>query len=314
MPRGKKLRVIEAVRKHARSLVGQSAPIPSWLGKLQDRVVFLYWLVNHYSKFSPVKIYLNEAKADLVSILYALNLQLERTTYLHARSLLENLMRHCYYDSHLATFVGEHSNSADFTRKRWSELVQHVESLVYFRTIKKTDPAAKTSEHSETPSSEPEAEEDDALENELIDWSDEKLDLFGKLKEVYSRASNFIHSPTWDERSGHVSVQTVKLTDDRATLLSKFIRNLFEACVCMLCVYNIGAYQLIPQPIRRYLLEHIRTHPRVRLLNSLNELPIDWLMIQKRIALRTLRKNRIKPLYTREGLVALPSGITYLCV
>lgn len=308
MAKGKKLQVIRAVRSHARSLLSQDAPVPIWLGKLQDRIVFLYWLCDHYRKFSPASAYLSEAKADLASIVYVLNLQLERSVYLHSRSLLENLVRHCFYDSHLSAFVAEHCNEGECARRRWSDLLQRLESLVYFRTVR--------TQHSESSSLQNEATSFQADTQVPVtdDAVTEGIELFPLLRSVYSHASNFIHSPTFEEKSDHISIRSMKLTDERSRILSKFIHDLYDACAIFLSIYNLGAYLTIAQPIRGYLLSFLSMKRRTRLMCSFNNLSIDYAVNQKKVALRLLLSSKSKNLGKREGIILAPDGSSYICI
>lgn len=313
MANGKKLQVVRAVRSHAHSLVSRDAPVPSWLGKLQDRIVFLYWLCDHYRKFSPISAYLNEAKADLASIVYVLNLQLERSVYLHSRSLLENLVRHCFYDSHLSTFVAEHCSEGECARRRWSDLLQRLESLVYFRTVRTRHPQASISQSEETCDAKMSFQLG-TQSSVTVDAVAESIELFPLLRSVYSHASNFIHSPTFEEKSDHISIQSMKLTDKRSEILSKFIHELYEVCSILLSIYNLGAYLTISQPIRKYLLSFMSMKVRTRLMHSLNELSIDYAINQKRFALRLLLNNKAKDFGGRDGIIVRPDGSSYICI
>ncbi len=76
------------------------------LKSAQEMLTYLSWLAWHCRKFAAVPSFLDAARADIVAILYAGAAGLERSAYLHARSLLENLVRHCYFDSRPALFAG----------------------------------------------------------------------------------------------------------------------------------------------------------------------------------------------------------------
>lgn len=292
-------KISTAIQKKIRRSVANSKEKSTRKNRSQKRLSYLFWICNHYKKYSPIHSYLDEAKSDIVSIGCALSLNLERTIYLHARSLIENLVRHCYYDSHFSTFVSEHSILGNPPRRRFGELLKQLDSLVCFRTaicFKNENDMSVTDDNGAN------------MENK----EHEGFDLWNLLRRSYRAASNFIHSPTVNEKSDYFSLQTLDICDERMDIIFEFISTLYASCTGLMFLYHIGAYISIPQPIRKYIIDCLSKKERNSLIVSFNFLPIDWITLQKQVAMSVNKRSSQKILRMREGLVRLSDGKTYI--
>ncbi|CAN93568.1 hypothetical protein predicted by Glimmer/Critica [Sorangium cellulosum So ce56] len=72
---------------------------------------------------------MNAARADILAISHAGALGVERTAHVHARSLLENLVRHCYFDSRPSLFVARSVFPEEDVRDIWADLLKEIQRL-----------------------------------------------------------------------------------------------------------------------------------------------------------------------------------------
>lgn len=125
----------EVRRQVTRRLAGPG----SELAASQQTLAYLSWLAWHCSGFATVPAFLNAARADILAILHAGALGVERTAHVHARSLLENLVRHCYFDSRPSLFVARHLVPEENVRDVWADLLKEIQRLPYFQPARARD-------------------------------------------------------------------------------------------------------------------------------------------------------------------------------
>lgn len=271
-PRPKLLAEVRKQVEHA-----TAAPLPE-LKAAQEPLAYLSWLASHCSRFAALPVFLDEVQSDIVAILYACALGMERTAYLHARSLLENLIRHCYFDSRPALFVTRQVEPEEAIRDRWAEQFEEIQRLPHFRSASKKD-------------------------DEGDDTS-----LFAEISAVYVQSSRFVHGSTARYRNMYKNIRSVGLDPPRAQELTDFLRRLCESSLLLLALYHLGPYMLISQPIRRYMLMAMRRDGRARLLRCLGEVPLTWAEHQRSAALQHLRESNRNPRMSPAGLARDKTG------
>ncbi|WP_438036619.1 hypothetical protein [Sorangium sp. So ce204] len=250
----------------------------SELAGSQQTLAYLNWLAWHCSEFAEVPAFLNAARVDILAILHAGALGVERTAHLHARSLVENLVRHCYFDSRPSLFVARSLLPEEDVRDVWADLLEEIQRLPHFQ------PA-------------------------LGDTAETSF-LFSEIVHAYQRSSRFVHGSTARYRSLYRDIRSIDLDAERAGELDAALRRLGEACLLLLALYHLGAYLLISQPIRRYMLrDAMGLGGRARFLRCMESVPVTWAQHQRTAALRTWRERKRKPFPTRDGLLLDRKGL-----
>jgi hypothetical protein len=229
--------------------------------------------------------FLAAARSDIVGILYAGAVGFERSAYLHARSLLENLVRHCYFDSRPALFVARHLEREDDVQDKWADLFGEIQGLPCFV------PARKTVEVG--------ADQDGILDGSA---------LFAELKHAYRRSSRFIHGSTVRYRSAYEGVGSIELDSERTQELGAFLRSVGEVGLLLLTMAHIGPYLLISQPIRRFMLLTMRPEARARFLRCVQRISLPWAQHHRAAALRTLRARAHEAVPSPHGLLHKSDG------
>lgn len=258
----------------------------------QPTLAYLSWLAWHCGKFAAVPSFLEAARSDIVTILYAGAVGLERSAYLHARSLLENLVRHCHYDSRPALFAARHLDSEEDVQDKWAELFPEIQRLPHFR------PSRHTLDSSEAAAS---------LSNDKTDIKGSAL--FAEIKELYRTSSRFIHGSTVRYRSEYEGVGAITLDKKRTEDLEAFLQRVGEVCTLLLAMLHVGPYLLISQPIRRYMLLTMRKAARTRFLRCMARISLPWAKHQRSAALRTLHERKLMPVASRDGLLLDEDGL-----
>jgi hypothetical protein len=292
--------LIEEVRKQVTSRL--DGPIGD-LKAAQEGLTYLSWLALHCTRFAALPSFLDAARSDVVAILYAGALGLERTAYLHARSLLENLVRHCFYDSRPALFVTRQVEHEDAIKDRWAELLLEIQRLPHFRSVPNDSGEEKTSlqkapSRRGRPTDGPKA----------VNSEGGSSLLFGEIEAVYQGSCRFVHGSTVGYRSMYQAIRSISMDADHTQRLGAFLQRLSEACLLLISMYHLGPYLLISQPIRRYMLLQMRTPARARFLRCLEEVPLTWAAHQKSAALVTLRERKRRPVESRDGLLLETNG------
>ncbi len=247
-------------------------------------------IAQHCAEYAALPCFLEAARSDVVAILYAGTLGMERTAYLHARSLLENLVRHFFYDSRPALFVARQLEDEDSVRDNWTELTTEIRRLPSLRSalVVSVDP-------------------DEAVSTTAKPTEDSSL--FAELQDVYKTSSRFIHGSTLRYRSMYDGIRSVAMDAERTEALNSFLKRLCECCLPLLALYHLGPYLLISQPIRRYALEDMGASARRRFLHSLDDVSLTWATHQRDAALRSLRERKRRPTGTCEGLLLEKNGV-----
>ncbi|WP_437593649.1 hypothetical protein [Sorangium sp. So ce1000] len=268
-------RLLAEVGRQVERRLGSSG---SELAASQQTLAYLNWLAWHCGGFAAVPAFLNAARADIVAILHAGALGVERTAHVHARSLLENLVRHCYFDSRPSLFVARYLLREEDVRDVWADLFGEVQRLPHFQ------PALG-----------------DAAETSF---------LFSEIEHVYQQASRFVHGSTARYRSLYRDIRSIDLDAERARDLDVSLRRLGEACLLLLALYHLGPYLLVSQPIRRYMLrDAMGPGGRARFLRCMESVPVTWAQHQRSAALHTWRERKRKPFPTRDGLLLDRKGL-----
>ncbi|WP_437798007.1 hypothetical protein [Sorangium sp. So ce693] len=260
--------------------------------KVERAIGYVYWLANHCAGFSTVRIFLDEIKSDLVAILYAAEIGMERSAYLHARSALESMVRHFFYDTRPAVFVSEQLDlSGTTTRRTWAELLKEISILPHF--------APAVLKHKKTDADGRAGAEERSLDREQR----ETRPLFDDLVDVYDEACRFVHAPvTSHTRSAIKGIRTVGTGDERSLRLAIFLSRVCDVGMLMLALHHLGPYVLIPQPIRTYMLNAMQPQGRTRFLDCFSRVSLGWARHQRDAALATLRGRKRKVKAVREGL------------
>lgn len=285
-------KVIRAAERRLQALLKEPRPRD---GVIQPRIQLLYWLADHLAEVGVARVYLDEARSDLLGILLASTAGLARTVYLHGRSLLENLVRYVYMDSRPILLVM--SDSDEPSNQSWSKhLVPAIEQLPHFVTVR-TQTTADEDDGTLLDESEPAGRFEDA-----------PLELFVLLKLLYREASQFIHAPSPMQSFVHDSIESLAVSGDVDRQIQSFVRTLYDASLSLLAIYHVGAYTLISQPIRTWMLDRMSEGTKSRLLMSLSGLSLTWVRHQREAALRLRAERRRRGVFTREGLRLEPGG------
>ncbi|XXT23341.1 hypothetical protein WME94_17550 [Sorangium sp. So ce429] len=251
----------------------------SELAASQQTLAYLNWLAWHCSGFATVPAFLNAARADILSILHAGALGVERTAHVHARSLLENLVRHCYFDSRPSLFVARSLLPEEDVRDVWADLLKETQRLPHFQPALGDAPGTSF--------------------------------LFSEIEHAYQQSSRFVHGSTARYRSLYWSIRSIDLDAERARDLDASLRRLGEACLLLLALYHLGPYLLVSQPIRRFMLrDAMDAGGRARFLRCMESVPVTWAQHQRGAALRTWRERKRKPFPTSDGLLLDREGLT----
>ncbi|WP_437570615.1 hypothetical protein [Sorangium sp. So ce542] len=292
----------ESIQRRVSDLLGASKPeaLEKHFRKAEKSINHAYWLADYCAGFSTARIFLDETKSDLVSILYAAEIGLERSAYLHARSALENLVRHCFYDTRPAILVSEQLVlPGTTTRRSWAEFVKEISILPHFAPAvldsKKGDASGRV-----------------AAEEQSEDGEQHGMrPLFDDLADIYGEACRFVHAPmTADTRGAIKGIRAVGMSDERSERLTEFLPRVCDVTLLMLALHHLGPYLLIPQPIRTYMLKAMQQQGRTRFLSCLNRVSLGWARHQRDAALTALRGRRRKTKVAREGLLIEASRIS----
>jgi len=263
------------------------------LKSAQEILAYLNWLAWHCGPFAAVPSFLNAARSDIVAILYAGAIGMERSAYLHARSLLENLIRHCHYDSRPALFAARHLESEDDVQDKWAELFVEIQRLPHFRPTWGTlDPSATISSKDEKAST-----------------NIGRSSLFAELQAVYAQSSRFIHGSTVRYRSDYEGIGSITIDEERTRELGAFLQRVAETGLLLLAMVHLGPYLLISQPIRRYMLLAMRKEARARFLRCMERVSLPWAKHQRAAALRALHERKSMPIPSRDGLLRGEEGL-----
>ncbi len=233
-------------------------------------LAYLSYLAWHFRKYAAVPSFLDAIRSDIVATLYAFTAGLERSTYLHARSLLENLLRHCHYDAHPTAFVIRHLQEEEEINERWKDFIEKVPTLPHFIAIEK-----ETRER-----------------------------LFERVKKTYSECSRFVHGSTFRYRSNYEGIGSINMDKAQTDALGELLMSVAEVGLTLLALVHIGPYMLISQPIRRYMLgSAMRSDARKLFLQCMREIPFSWATHQRTAALQVLRIRKQAPSLSPEGLL-----------
>jgi len=286
--KGRRVKLLEEIQKQVERRTG--GPIED-LKSAQVVLAYLSWLAWHCGQFAAVPSFLEAARSDIVAILYGGAIGLERSAYLHARSLLENLVRHCYYDSRPALFAARHLESEDEVQDKWTELFKEIQRLPHFW------PTRGTLDSEASPSLQG--------ESAVIGGSS----LFVELKAVYAQSSRFVHGSTVRYRSAYEGIDGLTLDKRRTRDLEDFLRRVGEAGLLLLSMVHLGPYLLISQPIRRYMLQAMRAGARARFLRCMKRVSLPWAKHQRSAALRTIHARKRTPIPSSDGVLVQESGL-----
>lgn len=262
------------------------------LKSAQEMLTYLSWLAWHCRKFAAVPSFLDAARADIVAILYAGAAGLERSAYLHARSLLENLVRHCYFDSRPALFAARHLEPEDGVQDRWAVLFEEIQRLPHFRPTRNTIAPAEETESTEG-------------KNTVAG----KSALFAGLRTVYARSSRFVHGSTVRYRSDYEGIGSITIDEPRTRDLGGFLQDVGELGLLLLSMFHLGPYLLISQPLRRYMLLKMRSDARTLFLLCMKQVSLPWAKHQRSAALRTLHERKSMPIPSRDGILLDEDGL-----
>ena len=271
---GRRAPLLEAVRAQIEARA--AGPLGD-LKAAQEILTYLSWLAWHCRRFAAVPTFLDAARSDVVAIVYAGAIGLERSAYLHARSLLENLVRHCYFESRPALFCAQ---------------LEEIQLLPCFR------PTWGTLENGVATT-----REDAALGGSA---------LFTELKAVYRRSSRFVHGSTVRYRSSYEGISSIQLDTTRTEALGDFLQTVGEVALFLLAMAHLGPYLLISQPIRRYILEQMRPEARRRFLRSMQRVSLAWATHQRAAALATQAARKRAPVHDADGLLMGADGVELL--
>lgn len=282
-----RVNLLEAVKKQVEQ---RSIDSREDLNSIQQILGYLSWLAWHCRNFAEVPSFLDAARSDIVAILYAGAVGLERSAYLHARSLLENLVRHCYFDSRPALFTTRHLDGEESVQDKWAEMFKEIQRLPHFRptwTTQGSDAAASPQ-----------------VESVVVGRSA----LFTELKAVYADSSRFVHGSTVRYRSDYEGIGSITIDEQRTQELGAFLQRIGEVGLFLLAMAHIGPYLLISQPIRRYMLLNMRKTARERFLRCMEQVSYPWALHQREAALRTRRDRKLMPVPSRDGLLLDKDG------
>jgi len=250
------------------------------LDPARKSLAYLAWLTWHCGSYAAVPSFLDAARADIVAILYAGAVGMERTAYVHARSLLENLVRHCYFDSRPALFVTRQLDRAEDVRDIWADLFKEIKRLPHFRPA-----LGDTTEPS----------------------------VFAEIEHVYQHSSRFVHGSTARYRSICQAVRAIDMNADCTRDLDRFLQRLSEACLLLLALYHLGPYLLISQSIRRHMLcEAMDQAGRARFLGCMDAVSLTWAQHQRGAALQTWRERKRRPILHQNGVLIDRKGSVYV--
>lgn len=274
-----------------------AARIAGPIGQLksaQENLTFLSWLAWHCRQFAAVPSFLDAARSDIVAILYAGAAGLERSAYLHARSLLENLVRHCYYDSRPALFTARHLEPEEGVRDQWTELFTEIQRLPHFRPTRDTmDPGEPASPQGKITIA-------------------GKSALFAGLNAVYQDASRFVHGSTVRYRSTYEGIGSITMDESSTRALGDFLQRVGELSMLLLSMVHLGPYLLISQPLRRYLMRTMRGDAKTLFLVCMKRVSLPWAKHQRAAALRTLHERKSMPVPSRDGILLDEDGLVLI--
>lgn len=287
--KGRRAPLLEAVREQIEARV--AGPLGD-LKAAQEILTYLSWLAWHCRRFAAVPTFLDAARSDVVAIVYAGAIGLERSAYLHARSLLENLVRHCYFESRPALFCARNLETEDGVQDRWADQFKEIQLLPCFRpTWGTVDKGAATTN-----------------EEAVLGGSA----LFVELKAAYRQSSRFVHGSTVRYRSTYEGISSIQLDPTRTEDLGAFLQTVGEVALFLLAMTHLGPYLLISQPIRRYILEQMRPEARRRFLRSMQRVSVAWATHQRAAALATQAARKRAPVHDSDGLLMGADGVELL--
>ena len=264
-PSGPRDRLLRAVKKQINSRDGQGVKD---LRSAIDMLAYLNWFVWDNSRLNPVPQFLNAIQADIVAALYAAAIGFERSAYLHARSLLENIVRHFYFESRPSLLVARFLAPEEGIRDQWADLLLDVKCLPHFA------PAFE---------------------------KDQESLIFSELQKSHAQASRFIHGPTIRYRSHYSGIGSISIEASHIKELGVFLQGVGESCFSLLVLYHLGHYLLAPQPIRRYALSAMRLDARERLFGTFERVSLGWAVHQRKAVLEIISKKRPKRAHDPAG-------------
>jgi hypothetical protein len=289
--RGRRAALLDEVEKQVAARIG--GPLGE-LKAAQEILTYASWMAWHCRKYAAVPSFLDAARSDILAAVYAGTIGLERSAYLHARSLLENLVRHCYYDSRPALFAARHLEAEEGVRDPWTELFTEIQRLPHFRPTRDTmDPGEPASPQGKITIA-------------------GKSALFAGLNAVYQDSSRFVHGSTVRYRSTYDGIGSITIDKARTRELGEFLQRVGELSLLLLSMVHIGPYLLISQPIRRYMLLNMRSEARRTFLRCMKQVSLPWAKHQRGAALRTLHERKSMPIPGRDGILLDEDGLVLI--
>lgn len=282
-----------------------AARIAGPIGQLksaQENLTFLSWLAWHCRQFAAVPSFLDAARSDIVAILYAGAAGLERSAYLHARSLLENLVRHCYYDSRPALFTARSLEHEEAVRDSWTAQFDEIQRLPHFRPTHNTIPSQTKG----------------AAESAKVESTDSKSKIAGKsalfagLSAVYGDSCRYVHGSAGRFRSTYAGIGAITMDESSTRALGDFLQRVGELSMLLLSMVHLGPYLLISQPLRRYLMRTMRGDAKTLFLVCMKRVSLPWAKVQRAAALRTLHERKSMPIPSRDGILLDEDGLVLI--
>lgn len=252
---------IDRVKQQARQFSRGNQEIPKWLRDIQAPCEYLFWFADYCAERSTTKVNLLEAKSDIASFLYSATLGQRRSSYLHLRSLLENVVWHLYYEMRVGLFA---LNVVDGEKSfvPWKETFRDAVTCPQLAVLR-AGGCPK--------------------EGFIVD---------DRVVGLYRRLSDHVHGSTLRHKLLYRGVSTIQISDDAGEELANIFRETYEACFALLAVFHLGPYILISQPTRRGMLLQMRSPARQALLTSMSMLSLTWVAHQRQLALKAADDGR----------------------
>lgn len=279
--------VLAAVRSHAQERAEEDAPTPAWMHKFRHRIEHIYWYAGHLTRGADVTLYLRNTKSDMAALLYCGAVGLERSCYLHIRSALENLVRHCLLDSSPSGFVASFMGSPSDRETSFAAGLEEAMRLPHFAVVRR---ATKDS-----------AQGKPAAEAEDSDQAPKHV--FARAKALFSTTSGFVHAGHAEARPLYESVGEIVISDEAGKAISDVVHDFYEVAFVLLSLYHLGEYSLVPQPIRGRMLGLVRVKEREAFLKTIDRLAYGWVRHQRASAIELRRAGRSRRArHARSGL------------
>ena len=250
--------VVAKLKEQARTHARTTTAVPPWLRTVQARCELLNWFVDYLLDFSTCQLFLNEIKSDVLGALYSATLGVQKSVSLHLRSILENLLRHAYYESRPALFVARYSTNDEVARLGWATMKEEVLALPHFAFV-----VGKESRTSG------------------------RFDLGAELGGVYSEASSYVHGGTRTHKNLHRSVGDIEITAPQAERILALSQRFYDATIVLLVHLHVGPYCHLSPRSRRQLLAAMSVTGREQLLAALSELSMGWVRLHREQAVAT---------------------------